>query len=407
LLIKTWEVNLPLPETDFYLDWRYGRLDVLVLAGDRPLAIVQLYPPAESRVIPAAQIHREVARKLGWYAWENTCLGQSWYVNGDAESAAALPPISVVVCTRDRPVSLEVCLESLARLDYPDYEVVVVDNASRGQAVRDVILRSGFRYVREERAGLDWARNRGAAEARHDLIAYLDDDACASPGWLRAISRAFTDPSVSAVTGLVLPAELETEPQMLFEEYGGMSKGIHPRIFDGRALDPHSMLSPHNCGVGANMAFRREVLRRMDWFDTALDVGTPSSGGGDLDIFHRIMAAGLMLRYEPSAWARHRHRRDIEGLDRQIYNNGRSFGVLLLKIWKSRSVPRKAVLAYARGWITGWLLSRLVQRVRRKIEFPLGLIWAEISGALSAPWAWRATLRSDRKLRASPAAGAE
>lgn len=81
--------------------------------------------------------------------------------------------------------------------------------------------------------------------------------------------------------------------------------------------------------------------------------------------------------------------------------------MLLLKIWKSRSVPRKAVLAYARGWITGWLLSRLVQRVRRKIEFPLGLIWAEISGALSAPWAWRATLRSDRKLRASPAAGAE
>ena len=255
---------MPLPQTDFYLDGRYGRLDVLVLAGNRPLAVVQLYPPAESRLIPAAQIRREVARKLGWLAWENACLGQSWHANSEAESAAAsLPPVSVVVCTRDRPVSLENCLDSLARLDYPDYEVVVVDNASRGQAVRDVVLRSGFRYVREERAGADWARNRGAAEARHDLIAYLDDDACASPGWLRAIARAFADPSVSAVTGMVLPAELETGPQMLFEEYGGMSKGIHPRNFDGRALDPHALLSPHNCGVGANMAFRREVLHRV------------------------------------------------------------------------------------------------------------------------------------------------
>ena len=61
-------------------------------------------------------------------------------------------------------------------------------------------------------------------------------------------------------------------------------------------------------------------------------------------MFHRVLAAGLKLRYEPAAWARHRHRRDIEGLRRQIYNNGRSYGVLLLKIWKTRSVPRKAVI---------------------------------------------------------------
>jgi glycosyltransferase involved in cell wall biosynthesis len=70
-------------------------------------------------------------------------------------------------------------------LDYPEYEVVVVDNASRDPAVAEVVAQSGCRYVREDGPGLNWARNRGIEEANHDLIAFIDDDALAASGWLR------------------------------------------------------------------------------------------------------------------------------------------------------------------------------------------------------------------------------
>src|SRR5574341_2112739 len=117
------------------------------------------------------------------------------------------PPISIVVCSRDRAEWLQRCLASLTKLEYERFEVVVVDNASRDDATARVVAATPFRYVREERPGLDWARNRGARETRHDIIAYLDDDARADPGWLRSLAAAFADPNVSAVTGLVRPAE--------------------------------------------------------------------------------------------------------------------------------------------------------------------------------------------------------
>ena len=75
------------------------------------------------------------------------------------------PHISVVVCTRDRPLALRSCLESLQVLDYPQsrYEVIVVDNASRETSTRELAFQAGFRCVREEKPGLDNARNCGAA----------------------------------------------------------------------------------------------------------------------------------------------------------------------------------------------------------------------------------------------------
>src|SRR5262245_35006471 len=75
-----------------------------------------------------------------------------------------LPPISIIVWTRYRPASLVRCLEALVQIDYPAYEVVVIDNASGDQATAACAARFGLRCVREERPGLDWARNRGVAE---------------------------------------------------------------------------------------------------------------------------------------------------------------------------------------------------------------------------------------------------
>src|SRR5690606_10253863 len=106
------------------------------------------------------------------------------------EHPQPLPSISVVVCTRDRPQELRACLVALGKIDYPDYEVIVVDNASETAETSAIVEAARLRYVREDRPGLDWARNRGWRLARYDIIAFTDDDVLVDPMWLRGIARA-------------------------------------------------------------------------------------------------------------------------------------------------------------------------------------------------------------------------
>ena len=292
--------------------------------------------------------------------------------------------ISVVVCTRDRSAALARCLASLARLDPSPHEVVVVDNApSDGETAR-VVAATPFRYVREDSPGLDRARNRGIAEARHELIAFTDDDVEADPGWLRALAVPFADPAVAGVTGRVLPASLEMPAERLFQSYGnGMDKGESPRRFDPALLKPADLLRAQAVGVGANMAFRRQALAAAGGFDPDLDAGTPAAGAGDLDLFHRLLAAGFVLRYEPAAVVHHHHRRTMAELRRQLRDNGRSYVFYLRKVWRRRTVPRPAVARFAAGW-AAWLAGRLVRGLLGRHRLPVGLLWAELAGAFTA-----------------------
>jgi hypothetical protein len=95
------------------------------------------------------------------------------------------------------------------------------------------------------------------------------------------------------------------------------------------------------------MAFRKAAFARVGGFDAALDVGTPAGGGGDLDMFHPLVARGLALWYEPRALVWHQHRREMEALRRQLYDDGKSFTVCLLKLLRTGSVPRHRVARYA------------------------------------------------------------
>jgi hypothetical protein len=148
------------------------------------------------------------------------------------------------------------------------------------------------------------------------------------------------------------------------------------------------------------MALSRPALQQLGLFDVTIGVGTPAQGAGDLDIFHRAMVAGFALRYAPAAMVRHQHRRDLDALRRQLYQNGRAFGVYLLKIWVRRSVPRRHVIRFAAGWFSGWLLARLIACTLGRLRFPLALVLAELEGALHAPWAWYQVCRRAARMRA-------
>jgi hypothetical protein len=140
---------------------------------------------------------------------------------------AAAPFISIVVCTRDRADRLEACLRHLDRQEYPRFEIVVVDNAPAGDAVRTLVEdRPGYRYVAERRGGLSWARNAGIAGASGDVIAFLDDDEEPDRHWLAGIAGGFArGDDIGCVTGMIVPARLDTQVQEWFELYGGHSKG--------------------------------------------------------------------------------------------------------------------------------------------------------------------------------------
>jgi glycosyltransferase involved in cell wall biosynthesis len=274
-------------------------------------------------------------------------------------------------------------------LNYPRelLDVLIVDNAPSDEATREAVGRfPGFRYVREPKPGLDWARNRAVMEAHGDIIAYTDDDVSVDPGWVRAIEGAFREETCAmCVTGLVVPDEIDTRAQAIFERYGGFGRGFDREVFrvdvEGRQGAAWLYGGTGRFGTGGNMAFRRRFLVEAGLFDPALDVGTPTNGGGDLDMFFRVLKAGHALVYEPAAIVRHRHRRDHHALRTQIANNGIGFYSYLVRSAQAHPGERGAILRLGIWWLWWWNIRRLLRSFIRAGPVPRDLIVAELKGS--------------------------
>ncbi|GAA5016786.1 hypothetical protein GCM10025734_66790 [Kitasatospora paranensis] len=245
------------------------------------------------------------------------------------------PTVTVVVCTRDRTDLLTPCLDSLLRSAPPQAEVLLVDNAPTDHTTRDLV-RSRYadriRYVHEPVPGLARARNTALAAATGEIIAFTDDDALADPGWVPGLLAAFrSDARIACVTGLVLPAELDTPAQAAFERHCGFSRGFAARTWSLAAgsADPLFPYTTSRFGTGANMAFRTAALRAIGGFDRATGAGTPTRGGEDLLAFLDVLTAGHTVAYQPDALIWHRHRRTDEALDAQVYGFGVGYSAYL------------------------------------------------------------------------------
>jgi len=295
--------------------------------------------------------------------------------------------MTVAVCTRNGARRLPACLDALDALEYPRelLDVVVVDNAPVDETTRRAVEgHSRIRYIREPRPGLDWARNRAVLDSRAEIIAYTDDDVSVDPGWARAVAEAFAEePHAMCVTGLVVPDEIDTPAQLLFERYGGFGRGFDRQVF--RVAPGESAMrrfgGTGRFGTGANMAFRREFFAQGGLFDPALDVGTPTNGGGDLEMFFRVLKNGHALVYEPAAIVRHRHRRSYEDLRTQITNNGIGFFAYLVRAARIYPEDRLAVARLGLWWMWWWHARRLLRSLVRPSAFPIELILAEIKGS--------------------------
>ena len=321
---------------------------------------------------------------------------------GATPKSAPEPRVTVVVATRDRPESLGRCLESLARVDYPSFDIVVVDNCPASPSASELVTRfarSGLpvRYARENVPGLARAHNRGLREATGTIVAFTDDDVVVDRRWLRALTGVFRDDlTVGCVTGMIMPAELETASQAWIESWAGFGKGLVRRRYEDRAAPKDDPLFPFAAGAfgsGANMAFRLAVLRSIGGFDPALGAGTPARGGDDLATFFDVIAAGHAIVYEPAAIVFHADRPDYASLRHQAFGYGVGMGAYAAHVLRTH--PRRALGATSRAAPAArhYFAAGSVKNRRRPADFPRELVWRERAGLLVGPWQY---LRSRR-----------
>lgn len=298
------------------------------------------------------------------------------------------PRLSVAICTKDRPARLARLLDSLAAIrgevPFAALEVLVVDNAPSDDATRREVEQRGWvRYVREPKAGLDFARNAALRTAGGDLLAYLDDDVVVDRGWLHGLFSAWRSaPDAGGYTGLVLPYRLDTEAQAAFEARGGFGRGFAMTEFRQRRFG--NSLHPVGAGIlgaGCNMCFDRRLLLELGGFDEALDTGAPLPGGGDLDIFYRVLRSGRPVLYEPAYAVFHEHRETLPQLERQYWTWGLGFMAFLTK--SRRTDPELARRQAAMVW--WWLCDRGGATARAALRGrgrDLAFAWAELRGGV-------------------------
>jgi ABC-type polysaccharide/polyol phosphate export permease/GT2 family glycosyltransferase len=292
-----------------------------------------------------------------------------------------LPSVTVAICTRNRPESLANTLRSLERQKHPPSEVIVVDNGDQAE-IRTLIqeIFPEAQYFIERRPGLDFARNHALSVARGDVIAFLDDDALADPFWVLSIAESFTAfPEAGAVTGLIIPLELETHAQELFEANGGFGRGFSRRVLPDDSKKKFGFKLPIiaeviGVGSGCNMAFRTNVLKEINGFDEALDIGPPLPGGGDLDIFYRVLRSGCKLIYEPRAIVHHQHREEISELYNQLTGHYRSLSAFLFKTLVNEQGWKKSGVVLFAGWRLLKVGIRSIQRLFGRDVLPFKLL---------------------------------
>ncbi|MFD1872998.1 glycosyltransferase [Hymenobacter bucti] len=312
-----------------------------------------------------------------WDAWLATILAP--YL------AAPLPaqvPVSVVICTRGRAEMLRRCLQMLQALPCTAAEIVVVDNAPTDTSTREVAAEfAGVVYVCEPRPGLDVARNTGIRAAKYPVLAFVDDDVVVHPRLLYTVWEAFEDPHTAALTGLVLTLKLQTEAQLIFEQYWSFNRGYVDKAYTPAYVQPATSPAPPvwEIGAGANMAFRKAIFDEVGYFDERLDAGAAGCNG-DSEMWYRILLHGHTIRYNPRAIAHHEHRRELAGLKHQLfqYMRGHAAAALIQQAQQPQAgyrqyLYRKLPQHYYYLLRTGFPFFRSRSRT----------IWAELRGLAS------------------------
>ncbi len=250
------------------------------------------------------------------------------------------PRISVVVCTYNGSRTIRQCFEGLRKLDYPNFEVIVVDDGSTDQTAA-IVQKSGFRSIRTANRGLSHARNVGLQAATGEIVAYLDDDAYPDPHWLTHLASSFLRTLHAGVGGPNIPP--------------GDDGWIADCVANSPGGPVHVLLTDRSAEhiPGCNMAFRKNALQAIGGFDPQFRVA-----GDDVDVCWRIQHQGWTLGVNPAAMVFHHRRNSVRAYWKQQMGYGKAEALLERK-WPEKynaaGHPRWTGRVYGpRGPLASW-----------------------------------------------------
>jgi GT2 family glycosyltransferase len=377
----------------------YERAVLLVRYDGRPCGTVEIELPPDGLSAPAVELRLREAIVHGDLVVAPSddspvAISIPW-------TATKTPRVTVVVATRDRPAALRRCVDSILACEYPDFDVLIVDNAPTWHATPpDVIEAYGpsrrVEWAREQTPGLASAHNNALDEVRSPIVAFTDDDVVVDKHWLTNVVAAFLEaPDIGCVTGMTFPLELETAAQERIARSISFDKGFTPRMFraDGRD-DPLFPYAAGRFGSGANMAFRTDALLAIGGFDAALGAGTRTRGGDDLAAFFDIISSGYALVYEPAAIVFHAHCRDEAAMAQRAFADGAGLTAYLTKTVADR--PTRLFELACR-------VPAGLRHCRRRDDYSRALVRRERVGLLAGPALYVASRIATRRVRRVPA----
>jgi O-antigen biosynthesis protein len=305
--------------------------------------------------------------------------------------------VSIVIATCDRPDDLRRCLRGVQHLGSSrSIDVIVVDNRPHsGRTAPAVAEFPEVVLITEPRPGVAYARNAGILAARGAIIVTIDDDVSVPPDWLEKLIAPLARRDVMVVTGNVLPLELATSAQRLFEAYGGLGRGSVGFEMNGDSFRNALLPVPvWKLGGTANAAFRASIFDdpAIGLMEETLGPGMPSGVGEDIYLFFKVLRAGHTIVYEPEARVWHSHRRALADVRRQIYGYSKGFvSFQLTTLWRDRDA--RALIALLAS-LPVHRLRQLIAVVSRRQPELLRLMLTEIAGNLAGPWGlWRSCRR--------------
>jgi len=329
---------------------------------------------------------------------ETICDQLRW--KGLLEAGPALPPptwpnVSIVIPTYNRAREIERCLHSLFTLDYPAHylEIIVVDDASTietSNMLRRLAQEAAARSLQmrvvchEQHQGVGISRNTGAQAACYDLIAYLDSDCIASPGWLKELVPAFQDTHVAAVGGMIRAYD---RGALL-----GRYEDVRSSLFMGMQPQQVRLEGPLTYLPTANMLLRRATWQQLSGF-------APMTQGEDVDFCRRLLVSGSSMHYLSRGVVYHDYRTTLGAFLRIRAAYASSEAPLLLRHPTQRRIlllpPEQAAfaaLAIGGAWRT---LYHFLWSPRRDTSYRVGVTLAVALGA--GPGALLLTLLGARK----------
>jgi O-antigen biosynthesis protein len=260
----------------------------------------------------------------------------------------AWPAISVVVCTYNGSRTIRDTMEGLRKLEYPNFEVIVVNDGSKDGAEK-IAAEYGFKVITTENRGLSSARNTGMRAAKGEIVAYIDDDARPDPHWLTYLAATFMRTDHVGVGGPNLPPPNDGP--------------IADCVANAPGGPIHVLLTDHEAEhiPGCNMSFRKAALEAIGGFDTQFRIA-----GDDVDVCWRLQQRGWTLGFSPSAIVWHHRRNSVKAYWKQQLNYGKAEADLERK-WPEKynaagHVPWAGKL-YFKGFeqLLGWCRGRIYQ----------------------------------------------